>query len=338
VGRSYAIALNAYREAIRDRVLIGVLGLAATSLLFGLSLAWLSLAEQVRILVDHGLTTVSWLANLVAIFLGASFLYKEIELRTLYVILAKPLARWEFVLGKYLGILATAAVFIAVTASMLLLLLSLQTVEAHGPPGAGVGWLSHQLATSRPMRFGTMAAGAVVVMLVLRALGRARWLEPLRSALGSATSAVLALGLLGVCIAVARSVAPVETRFVLRGCALVCGEVCVTAGIAVFFSAFSTPFVTGLLTLGVFLIGRCAGLMLEFRGRSVPAEVRDLLQAVATVVPNLQLFVPSRQTLLEVDDGAAVWRYIGQAWAHGGLYALLLVLVSTLLFRRRDLI
>ena len=152
--RIFAIALNAYREAIRDRVLLGVVGLAAASLLFGLLMAWLPPSEQIRILTDHGIVTISWLANLVAIFLGASFLYKEIELRTLYVILAKPVARWQFVVGKYFGILMTAIVFIALTASMLLVLVNLQAAEVprRAKLGAGVAWLAHKIASSRTAR------------------------------------------------------------------------------------------------------------------------------------------------------------------------------------------
>ena len=128
-ARTFAIALTSFREALRDRVLFAVLGLGAASVLFGLGLGSLSYAESVRIVVDHGLVTISLLANLIAIFLGANFLYKELELRTLYVLLAKPVARHELVLGKYLGILFTVAVFILVTAALLLAVVTLIGTE-----------------------------------------------------------------------------------------------------------------------------------------------------------------------------------------------------------------
>jgi Cu-processing system permease protein len=331
VGRTYAIALNAYREAIRDRVLFGVLGLALASLLLGSSLAWLTLAEQVRVLVDHGVVTLSWLSNLVAIFLGASFLYKEIELRTLYVILAKPVARWQFVLGKYLGIVATAAVFIALTSAMLLVLLDLQAAEASGPPGAGLAALSHQLLASRGARLSALAVVAVAAGVLL--LGARR----VPDALGAAVTALLAFALLAASAALARTVAPTETRYVLLSALLVLGEVSVTAAVAVFFSAFSTPFVTGMLTLGIFLVGRSAGAMLELRSRQLPFEVRELLHRLAAVVPNLQLFVPSRDALLPAEPGFSVAGYLGSALGYGALYAAVLVAFAALLFRRRDL-
>lgn len=338
VGRIYAIALNAYREAIRDRVLFGVLGLALASLIFGASLAWLSLNEQVRILVDHGVVTISWLSNLVAVFLGASFLYKEIELRTLYVILAKPVTRWQFVLGKYLGIVGTALVFIGLTASMLLLLLDVQAAEAAGASGAGLAWLVRQVTASRAKRVVALFAAMAVIAVLLRVTLRIPVVQRIRDALGAAVTLVLTIALLAVTATMARAVAPDDTRYVLMSCGLVAGEVVITAAIAMLFSSFSTPFVTGMLTLGVFIVGRTAGTMMDMRGRTLPPEVKDLLKGVATVVPNLQLFVPSRDALMNPERGLEAWRYIAETMGYGILYAAVLLFVSALVFRKRDLV
>jgi ABC-type transport system involved in multi-copper enzyme maturation permease subunit len=338
VGRIYAIALNAYREAIRDRVLFGVLGLALASLIFGASLAWLSLSEQVRILVDHGVVTISWLSNLVAIFLGASFLYKEIELRTLYVILAKPVTRWEFVLGKYFGIVGTAVVFIAVTASMLLLLLDVQAAEAAGTSGAGLAWLSRQRVGSRSHRVLVMVGSLLFVVLALRSVRKVAFVQRIANALGAATTLILTLGLLAASATLSRTVAPDETRYVLVSSGLVAGEVVITAAVAILFSAFSTPFVTGMLTMGVFLVGRLAGAMMEMRGRTLPAEVKELLKGIATVVPNLQLYVPSRDALMAPERGLEVWRYLLETYGYAVIYAAVLLFVSAVVFRRRDLV
>jgi Cu-processing system permease protein len=339
VGRIYAIALNAYREAIRDRVLFGVLGLALASLLFGSSLAWISLNEQVRILVDHGIVTISWLSNLVAIFLGASFLYKEIELRTLYVILAKPVTRWEFVLGKYFGIVGTAWVFIALTASMLLVLLNLQTAEAQGPTGAGFASLAQQIQSSRKIRFGLLTIAITAVLLGSWVARKVPPIARIRQSLGAAITMVLSLALLTICAFIALPVAPVETRFVLLSTLLIAGEVLLTAAIATVFSSFSTPFVTGMLSLGMFLIGRTAGVLLELRSRFVPVELRALLRNVAAVLPNLQLFVPSRWAIAPAgDDSTQVYSYLAHAISYSVLYAGILLAIAARVFRRRDLV
>jgi len=338
VGRIYAIALNAYREAIRDRVLFGVLGLAAASLLLGFSIAWLSVADQVRILADHGIVTISWLSNLVAIFLGASFLYKEIELRTLYVILAKPVTRWEFVLGKYFGILGTALVFIGVTASLLMVLLVMQAAEATGPTGAGVAWLTRQVLASRRVRLLTLAALVIVMLVGARASRRIEFVRRVSDAVGAAMTLLLTFALLGMTAGMARTLAPDDTRYVLLACVLVAGEVVITAAIAMLFSAFSTPFVTGMLTLGTFVVGRSAGTMLEIRGRTLPSEVRTLLRGVSTVVPNLQLYVPSRDALMDPERGLEAWRYLLETLGYSVLYASVLLFASAMIFRRRDLV
>lgn len=337
VGKIYAIAINAYREAVRDRVLLGVLGVAAASLCVGLALAFLSVGDAMRMLVDHGLVTVSWLANAVAIFLGASFLYKEIELRTLYVILAKPVARWQFVLGKYLGIVTTVTVFVAVTSALLLFMVNLQATESPAVADAAGARLVHWLAASRGSRALVLGGAGLVFGGATAALLRAKALRAFRTAAGPAVSAVLALAFFGVAAAIASTVAPSETRYVALSGGLVIAEVCVTAAVALFFSSFSTPFVTGALSLGVFLIGRSVGLMLELRGRSVPDVVKAILRGTAFAVPNLHLFVPNRQTLANEGFGIDVARYVGDLLLHGWLYAAILLLLATHLFRKRDL-
>ncbi|MBW2214438.1 MAG: ABC transporter permease subunit, partial [Deltaproteobacteria bacterium] len=126
VARIYAIALNTYREAVRDRVLFGVLVLAAGVLALTLALGELSLDQQMRVVTDLGLASISLFSVVVAIFLGSSLLYKEIERKTLYVILPKPIARFEFLLGKYFGIVATCAVFVAIMGAIQLLVTAIQ--------------------------------------------------------------------------------------------------------------------------------------------------------------------------------------------------------------------
>src|SRR6476469_5072820 len=126
MGRILAVAVNTFREAVRDRVLYGVLGIATGMLLFTLVLAELSLDQQRRVVLDVGLATISCFSVLASIFLGSSLLYKEIERKTLYVILPKPIRRHEFLLGKYFGIALTVFVFVAIQGAVQLLVSSVQ--------------------------------------------------------------------------------------------------------------------------------------------------------------------------------------------------------------------
>src|SRR5690349_1326912 len=124
--RVIAVAANRFREAVRDRVLYGVLGVATFVLLFTLVLAEVSLDQQRRIVLDVGLASISLFSVVVSIFLGSSLLYKEIERKTLYVILPKPIRRHEFLLGKYFGIALTAFVFVAIQGAVQLCVSAVQ--------------------------------------------------------------------------------------------------------------------------------------------------------------------------------------------------------------------
>src|ERR1700759_2553055 len=129
--RILAVAVNTFREAVRDRVLNGVLGIALLVLVFTLALAELSLDQRSRIVLDIGLASISLFSVVMAVFLGSSLLYKEIERKTLYVILPKPIRRHEFLLGKYFGIVLTVTVFVAIMGAVQL---CVSTLQKSGPP------------------------------------------------------------------------------------------------------------------------------------------------------------------------------------------------------------
>src|SRR5437588_8433012 len=112
--RILTIARNAFREAVRDRVLYNLVLfvlLLTTSAIF---LGELSAAQEAKIIVDLGLSAMLLFGTFIAIFVGTGLVYKEIERRTLYAILAKPVGRGEFLLGKYLGLCLTLAVNVSV--------------------------------------------------------------------------------------------------------------------------------------------------------------------------------------------------------------------------------
>lgn len=115
-----AIARNTFREAIRDRILYGMVAFALLLVVASVYLADLAIGQQARILNDLGLAAISLIGVLIAVFLGVSLVSKEVERRTIYVILSKPVERYEFVLGKFAGLGATLAVNVAVMGAGLL--------------------------------------------------------------------------------------------------------------------------------------------------------------------------------------------------------------------------
>ena len=109
-ARLTAITLNTFREAVRDRVLYNlilfVLLLVASAPLF----SQISIGLERLILVNVGLSSISLFGVIIAIFIGIGLVSKEIEKRTLYTVLARPVRRWEFIVGKYFGLLLTLLV------------------------------------------------------------------------------------------------------------------------------------------------------------------------------------------------------------------------------------
>ena len=121
-----AIALNTFREAVRDRVLYLILAFAL--LVIGLSrfLALLTVGSEVKIVKDFGLSAVSIFGLLAAVFVGVSLVFKEIERRTVYTLLAQPVRRWQFICGKYAGLLMVLGASVAATGSAVLIAVALK--------------------------------------------------------------------------------------------------------------------------------------------------------------------------------------------------------------------
>jgi ABC-type transport system involved in multi-copper enzyme maturation permease subunit len=124
--RIFAVAQNTFREAIRDKVLYVLLFFAAIAIFGSKALGWISVGQDLKIVKDISLAAISIFGVLIAIFVGTSLIYKEIDKRTLYTILAQPMRRYEFILGKYLGLvalLAVATIIMAAVSTLYILLL-----------------------------------------------------------------------------------------------------------------------------------------------------------------------------------------------------------------------
>ena len=104
LSQTRAIVLNTFREAVRDRVLYNLIAFAliliASALLFG----EISIGIQKTILINVGLSSISIFGLLISIFLGIGLVYKEMEKRSLYALLSKPIRRHQFIVGKFLGL------------------------------------------------------------------------------------------------------------------------------------------------------------------------------------------------------------------------------------------
>lgn len=304
--RILAIAINTFREAVRDKVLYGVVVLACGVLVFTLALAELSLDQQARVVSDIGLASISLFSVVVAVFLGSSLLYKEIERKTLYVILPKPIERWEFLVGKFIGIAATGFAFVLMMGAVQFWVAATQAGLDARTLSGGVGAVIVVLAVAFYVK---RDASTVILPWAVFALG---------VAVLSASRTSLAL-------------TPIAAQLVLTVV-----ELMVMAAVALLFSSFSTPFLTGGFTLGVWVLGRSADAMMTMPARSVPPEVKSLLGVVSWVVPNNDLFVPGR-TLFEGPSALAhPWVYVGQSSGYGLAYIVVVLALASVIFARRD--
>ncbi len=258
--RIWAIALNTFREAARIRVLYGIIVLVVASNLLALVMGEMSIREEARVARDVGLAGISLFGSLTAIFLGVFLLYSEVQRRTVHSIVSKPIERWEFVVGKYLGM-------------------------------------------------------ALVLTVLVGLFGLAM---------------ALLLGSQGVALSAA----------VVKAIALSWGEVLTVAAIAIFFSSFSSPFLSGIFALGLFALGRLTPDIEAAAATAKEGWIQAVTKVALQIVPDLHLYSISGRSL----DGVAVsvngdfvsWQYVAVALGYGGLWILGLLAAASLLFQRRD--
>jgi ABC-type transport system involved in multi-copper enzyme maturation permease subunit len=261
MNRITAIAWNTFREAVRNKILYSLLFFAVLIILSALAIGNLTLHEEVRTIRDIGLFGIDIFGVLIAIFVGVNLLYKELDLKTVYTILPKPLWRWEFVLGKWLGMLLTLAVQMTVMGAVLALVLA--------------------------------SEGAHFDMPTLKAV----WL-----------------------------------LFV---------NVMVVTSIAVFFSAFSSPFLSGFFSLGCFVVGRSVP-DIRALGEKLGAGAKTTLDLFCNLMPNLHLFYPSG-AIVGAEDLSVHRQFVGadymlSATGYGIGYSLVVLVLAMLIFRKRDFV
>ena len=125
-----AVAANTFRETVRERVLYNLVFFAIIMTLSGLLLGQLSIRQDVKIIKDLGLAAMDAFGTLIAVFIGIGLVSKEIERKSLYPLLAKPLSRTELYLGKFAGLGFTLLVNVAAMSTGLFLTLFLTRGEA----------------------------------------------------------------------------------------------------------------------------------------------------------------------------------------------------------------
>ncbi|NET57620.1 MAG: ABC transporter permease [Symploca sp. SIO2E6] len=129
LGRIWAVASNGFREVIRDRVLY-LIGLFALLLILAMRLLpEVATTTSDKMVIDFGLAAIEILGATVAVFVGTGLINKEIEKRTVLVLIAKPVSPTEFILGKHLGLSGVLGVLVLAMAVIYWLLLSFAKID-----------------------------------------------------------------------------------------------------------------------------------------------------------------------------------------------------------------
>ncbi|HEY3490984.1 MAG TPA: ABC transporter permease subunit [Candidatus Deferrimicrobiaceae bacterium] len=206
------VAANTFRETIRNKILYAILAFALFVIGMTNFLANLSFGDLARIIIDLGLSSIHIFGVVMAIFIGITLVSQEIDRKTVYIILSKPVPRWEFVVGKALGLCATLGL---ITLFMTIVLFIVHAGYRYG---------------------GSMEPGIFV----------------------AATGIYMELVLL-TCL-------------------------------ASLFSTFTTPVLSAIFTLSMFLIGHITRDLLFFGAQSGSRAVAVMGKTVYFLLPNLELF------------------------------------------------
>ena len=132
MSRLVALAVNTFREAVRDRILYSILFFGVGVIVFSLALEEITIGDQAKVVRSVGQGAIDLFGSVIAMFLGVSLVWKELDKKTIYTILSKPIPRWMFILGKYLGLMLTLTVEVLVLLAIYCgLMVAVQTF----PPG-----------------------------------------------------------------------------------------------------------------------------------------------------------------------------------------------------------
>jgi ABC-type transport system involved in multi-copper enzyme maturation permease subunit len=194
-----AIATHTFKEAIRDRILVLFVVFAVLLMGFSTILSWLTVGSELKIVTDVGLAALAFFGVLVAVFIGITLVHKEVEKRTIYAVLAKPVPRWLFLLGKYLGLMLTLAVVLGLMAIFYLVVVTWKggTFPSHVLPAIWLTYLEVSVITSVAILFSCFTTPMLAAVFTLGAylLGHLSWgLRELAAELGGAAG-WLAIGI-----------------------------------------------------------------------------------------------------------------------------------------------
>jgi len=260
------VAVNVFKESVRDKILYNLVVFAVLLISVSYLIGELTAGQDVKIIKDLGLASISIFGLLIAIFIGIGLVWKEVEKRSIYALLPKPMRRQEFLLGKYFGLALTLVINIAVmTAAFYAMLAYLQ---AETPENVRASWAS-----------------------------------------------------------------PATDPAMLKAIALIMIELLLVTAIALFFSTFSSPFLSAMLTLAVWVIGHFNQDLRDFGATISSPVAASLARGLYYVVPNFAAFDVKLQA---VHAQPIPFSYLALTSLYGITYVAFVLVGGLIIFSKRD--
>ncbi len=260
------IAIHVFKDSVRDKVLYNLVFFAILLIATSYLIAQLTAGQDVKIIKDLGLSATAVFGLFIAVFIGIGLVSKEVERRSIYNLLSKPVRRHELILGKYAGLVLTLAVNVAVMAAALYLIL---------------GYMS--------------------------------WIETEEFKAGWD--------------------APATDPAMLKAIVLIFVQLALITGIALFFSTFSSPLLSAMLTFGLFVVGHFNEDLKHFDTVVDSVMAGHVARVFYYLLPNLASF----DVKADVVHGQPVpWTYLLLTTSYAAAYIGALLLGAIHIFSRRD--
>jgi ABC-type transport system involved in multi-copper enzyme maturation permease subunit len=158
------VAGGVFRDSVRERIAYGLVFFALVLMAASFLLAQLTAGQDVKIIKDLGLAASSVIGLFIAVFFGIGLVTKEVDRRSIYALLAKPVTRSQFIVGKYLGLAVTLVVNVAVMTVALYVVLAY--FEWTTPGGAKEAWEAPALDPALIKAFALIAVELLVITAV----------------------------------------------------------------------------------------------------------------------------------------------------------------------------
>lgn len=260
------VAMAVYRESVRDRVPLSIVGFGILLVAASYLISQMTAGQDLKIIKDLGLAALSMLGVFIAVFIGIGLVAKEVERRSIYGVLTKPVSREQFILGKYTGLVMTLAVNLSAMCLAYYLVLGY-----------------HELTASES--------------------ARAAWPAP-----------------------------ALDPRLLIA-VVLIFGELMIVTAVALFFSTFSSPLLSTLLTLGLWVAGHFNADLRRFEEIVESPIAANVARGIYYVLPNLAPFNVKAEVVHAVPVEAA---HVVLTLTYAVVYVTLLLVASIAIFRRRD--